>query len=243
VPATANGTLKSTTGTASTTLALTATSAIGDLRVFYSKVNSGTITVSALSGGDCPASGSGSPGQWTRVAGPSVDTASPVGTHEMWIGVCSGVGATTITITWSASVTGLAIDLDCQTFSFGNASTLWNRDGTQSNFQNNASSTTITYPSLTAQNGAELYVGHSRNPTGGTYGTPTGGGFTWSTQTDANGNTFIYSLSTGPGTVAPTQSSVATLSYTIGALIIVSPPPNLRRRGGLRQAVNRSATY
>src|SRR6266702_1319797 len=189
MPITANGTLKSSTGTATTTLTLTATSAIGDMRIFYSKVASNTITVSSLSGGNATT--------WTRMAGPNVDTnATPAG-HEMWLGVCTSVGTTTITVTWSAAVTGLAIDLNCQTFSFGNASTLWSKDGAQSGFLNNASSTTITYPSLTAQNGGELAVYRSRDPTGGTYGTPTGGGFTWVTQTDANGNAFVYSLSTG----------------------------------------------
>ncbi len=236
MPVTANGTLKSSTGTAATTLILTATSAIGDMRLFYSKVASNTITVSSISGGNATT--------WTQVAGPNVDTNASVGSHEMWLGVCTSAGTTTITVTWSAAVTGLAIDFDCQTFSFGNASTLWSKDGAQSGFLNNASSTTITYPSLTAQNGGQLCVCHSRNPSGGTYGTPTGGGFTWVTQSDANGNTFVYSLSTGPGAVAPTQSSTATLSYAIGVLILVSTPPTLRRRpSGLSQAVNRSATY
>lgn len=242
---TANGTVASVTGTALTSLTLAATSAIGQVRVFFSKVTSNTITVSGLSGGNCPASGSGTPGQWTRVAGPSVDTASTIGTHEIWLGVCTSAGTTAITVTWSGAVTGLAIDLDCQTFSFGDATTIWVKDGAQSGFLNNASTTTVTYPSLTATNAAELYVGHSRNPSGGTYGTPAGGGFTWVTQTDANGNTFIYSLSTGSGTVAPTQTSTATLSYAIGVLIMVYLPLVLRqgRPHGMSQAVNRSETY
>lgn len=234
---TANGTVASVTGTALTSLTLVATSAIGQVRVFYSKVTSNTITVSSLSGGNVTT--------WTRVAGPSVDTASTIGTHEMWLGICTSAGTTAITVTWSAAVTGLAIDLDCQTFSFGNAATIWVKDGAQSGFLNNASTTTITYPSLTATNAAELYVGHGRNPSGGTYGTPTGGGFTWVTQTDANGNTFIYSLSTGSGTVAPTQTSTATLSYAIGVLIMAYLPIALRqgRPHGMSQAVNRTNTY
>lgn len=235
---TANGTLASVTGTALTSLTLVATSAIGDLRVFYSKVNSATRSVSSLSGGNVTT--------WTRIAGPSVDTATTAGNHEIWIGICTSAGTTAITVTWSGSVTGLGTDLDCQTFSFGSALTTWVLDGSQSGFLNNASSATITYPSLIATNGAQLYVGHSRNPSGGTYGTPTGGGFTWVTQTDANGNTYIYSLSTGPGTVAPTQSSVATLSYAIGALIIAGIPgvvPRRIRPASLSQAVNRALTY
>jgi hypothetical protein len=235
---TANGSLDSATGTALTALTLTATSAVGDVRCFFTKVNSNTITVSSLSGGNATT--------WTRVAGPSVDTNGTAATHELWIGTCTGAGTTSITVTWSATPTGLGTDLDCRTFSNSDTTTTWAKDGSASGFNNNASSTTITYPSLTAAGSGELYIGHARCPSGGTYGTPTGSGDTWVTATDANGNPYIYTLSSASGTNAPTQSTTATLSHAIGVLIIATIPSAASVRPDepvIGQAVNRAGTY
>lgn len=211
------GSLDSATGTALTTLTLTATAAVGDVRVLVTVLGSSTINVSSISGGNATS--------WTRVAGPTNDTNGTIKRHEMWIGtVANGntSGHETITITWASSTAGLATDLDCRTFSNSNTATTWARDGSQSGFNNNASAATITYPSLTAAGSGELYVGHARVPSGGSFGTPTGGGFTWVTNTDANGNPVIYSVSTGSGTVAPTQSTTASVSHAIGVLLIAT---------------------
>jgi hypothetical protein len=209
---TAVGSLDSATGTALTTLALAVGSAcaVGDVRVFYAKVNSNTITVSSLSGGDVTT--------WHK--GPSYnDNAGTVGHHEMWWGIATAAGHTTITVTWSSTPTGLGTDLDCRTFSNGNTSTTWTLDS--SNTRDNAASTTITYASITAAGTGELACYHARCPSGGSYGTPSGGG-TWVTATDANGNPYIYSLSVGSGAIAPTQTTTSTDSHTIGLLLIAS---------------------
>jgi hypothetical protein len=214
------GNLDSSTGTATTTLTLTAAAAIGDVRVLVTKINSATINVSSLSGGNATS--------WTKVAGPDNDTNATVARHEIWIGTVANANTSqheTITVTWSASVTGISIDLDCRTFSNGNTATTWARDGAALTFKNNASSTTITYPTGTAAGAGELYVGHARCPSGGSYGTPTGSGATWVTTTDANGNPYIYTLSSASGSNAPTQSTTATLSYATGVLLIPSAGP------------------
>lgn len=219
------GNLDSVTGTALTTLTVTSTVAVGDCRVLFVKIGNGLDSVASVSGGNCAASG-GAAGSWARVAGPTVDTNATAHTHEIWLGTVSNTNSTgkeTITLTYSLSIVGIGTDLDARAFSSGLGSgTTWAKDGSQSGFNNNASSASITYPSLTAAGSGELYVGHSRTPSGGSYGTPAGGGFTWVTTTDANGNPYIYSLSTGSGTVAPTQSTSASTSFAIGVLITAS---------------------
>ena len=209
------GALDSSTGTAPTTLVLTAVAAIGDIRVFRSKVNSTTVAPSALSGGNCAS--------WTQVAGPTNDNQGTVARHSIWIGTVANANTSqheTITVTWSGTITGISVDLDCQTFSNSNTATTWARDGTASGLVNNVSSTTISYPSLTAAGTGELYVGYARASSGGAYGNPSGG----TSRTDANGNPAIYLLNAGSGTVAPTQTSNATVSNCMGVLIIATVP-------------------
>jgi hypothetical protein len=210
------GSLDSSTGTAPTTLTLTAVAAVGDARVFRHKVNSTTIAATALSGGNCTS--------WTQVAGPTNDNQGTVARHAIWIGTVVNANSSqheTITITWSASISGISVDLDCQTFSNSNTATTWAKDGSASGLVNNASSTTITYPSLTAAGTGELYAGFARASTGGAYGNPAGG----TSRTDANGNPAIYLLNAGSGTVAPTQTSNATISNCMGVLLIASAGP------------------
>jgi hypothetical protein len=210
------GALDSSTGTAPTTLVLTAVAAVGDVRVFRHKVNSTTIAATALSGGNCAS--------WTQVAGPTNDNQGTVGRHAIWIGTVANANTSqheTITITWSASITGISVDLDCQTFSNSNTATTWAKDGSASGLVNNTSSTTISYPSLTAAGTGELYVGYARASTGSGYGNPAGG----TSRTDANGNPAIYLLNAGSGTVAPTQTSAATVSNCMGVLLIASAGP------------------
>lgn len=219
------GNLDSATGTALTSLTLTAAAAVGDVRVLVTKLTTSTIGVATVSGGNCDISSGASATRWKSVAGPTNDTAGTVGRHEIWIGVVSNANTSqheTITLTWASSTAGLATDLDCRTFSNGNTATTWARDGTQSGFKDNATSTTITYPTLTAAGSGELAVFKARAPSGGAYGTPSGGGFTWVTTTDANGNPYIYSVSAGSGTVAPTQTTNSTDSHAIGVLLIAS---------------------
>ena len=234
---TANGSLNSVTGTALTSLTLTATSAIGDIRCFHSKINSSSITVTGLSGGNVTT--------WTRVAGPTTDTSGVPATHDLWIGTCTGAGTTSITVTWSGSVAGLATDFVCQTFTNSNTATTWARDGAALALLNNASSTTVTYPTATAAGTGELYFGHGRCASGGSYSQPAGG----TEVTDANGNPTIYLLAAGAGSVSPTHTSTATLSYTIGVLVIATIPgvatniPRRVRPAGMTQAVKRASIY
>ena len=210
---TAVGTLSSTTSTAPTTLAIAAVAAVGDVRVLRAAVVSTTIQPTAVSGGNCSS--------WTQGFDPANDNQGTVRRHAVWYGTVANANSSqheTITITWSASVTGITIDLDCLTFSAGNTATTWARDGATLTIVNNASSTTITYPTATAGGTGRVYAGFARAPSGGSYGTPSGG----TTQTDANGNPAIYLLNAGSGSVAPTQTSTATTSNAAGLLLVPS---------------------
>jgi hypothetical protein len=134
----------------------------------------------------------------------------------------------------------------CQTFTTGNTGTTWARDGSALALLNNSSSTTVTYPTGTAAGTGELYFGHGRCASGASYGQPAGG----TEVTDANGNPTIYLLNAGAGSVSPTHTSAATLSYTIGVLVIATVPggaaSNIPRRihpAGASQAVKRASIY
>ena len=210
------GALDSSTGTGSTTLTLTAAAAIGDVRVFRTKANSTTVSPSSLAGGNCTS--------WTQGAGPSNDNQGTVARHSIWYGTVVNANTSqheTVTVTWSGSITGITVDLDCQTFSNGNTATTWARDGSALAIVNNTSSTTITYPTATAAGTGRLYAGFARASSGGAYGNPSGG----TSRTDANGNPAIYLLNAGSGSVAPTQTSNATISNTMGLLLVATAGP------------------
>jgi hypothetical protein len=179
-----------------TTLAVTPQNT-GDVLVVGTKITSGTITVAGIS----------APGTagWTRVAGPFVDTAGTVRSHEIWIGTVTAPGATTLTFTWSASNSGLATDLDCQEFTYGYPAT-WARDGTQQASQNNAASATISWASLTAAASGELWVGTSRVAGGGPYTTSAAG---LVCALDTNSNAFCYNVSVSAGAYSPTITDLA----------------------------------
>lgn len=194
------------TGTGVTTLAMSPAT-IGNAIGLYIKIPSAIHTVSP--GGVSDTKGT----IWQRVAGPFVDTDPTPHTHEIWVGTVIATGATTITVT---NTGGLAMDLDGQEATAGlGANTSWLRDGTQSGLRDNASSVTITYPTLTPAASA-WYIGHARCPTGSSYSGTTAG---YTSTTDANGNQFINHPSIGAPSSPTATSSIATLSHCIGVLI------------------------
>jgi Concanavalin A-like lectin/glucanases superfamily/IPT/TIG domain len=150
---------------------------------------------------------------WQRVADPVVDTYSTPHTHEMWLGTVTATGSTIITVTNSG---GTVMDLCGQEGSSGlGASTTWSRDGTQQGFRNNATSTTVTYPTLTPAASAWACY-HGRCPNGSSYSGTTAG---YVSTTDANGNQFINNPVVSAGTSPTSTSSVSTPSFCIGVLI------------------------
>lgn len=194
------GTLVS--GTSVTTLSVSP-AAVGNALVLYVKVPSGTATVTGVSGGGCT---------WRGIAGPYVDTNATPHTHYLYLGTVTAAGSATITVSLSSGTA----DLDSQEFTAGSTAASWALDGSQAGFLDNAASTTVTYPTLTPAGAGELYVGHSRNPTGTESGLTAG----FTGQQDADGNPYIYGVVSA--TASPVATIASTVSYTIGALIIVN---------------------
>lgn len=224
---TAVGTLASNTG--ALTLAVSPAT-IGNCLVVFIKVPSATATLTGISGGGCTS--------WLLLSGPVVDTNTTAHTHYFYRGVVTTTGASTITITLSA---GTAADIDSQEFTAGSTAATWALDGTQSGFLNNATSTTIAYPSLTPSS-TGLYVGHSRVPSGLSYTGPTG----YVAQVDLNSNPYIYNTSVS-ATAAPTQGDTASSNSFSAAVIVVATvpavmPPNYTAVGSLVSNTSTAAT-
>lgn len=197
------------TGSGVTTLSLNPT-AIGNGFVLYVSIPDNVSHVTSVTGGNCTWSG--------PIAGPTVDTNGTPKTHEKWLGTATATGAQTLTVANSASS---VMDLDAQQASSGlGATTVWAKDGSQSGFANNASSTTLTYPTLTPA-AAAWYVGHGRAPSGTTLSGATAG-FTYTV--DANGNQFINNPNVSAASSPTGTSGAATVSHCIGVLIKASLP-------------------
>jgi hypothetical protein len=146
---TAVGTLDDAHGTGVTTLAVSPTQ-VGDVLVLAIKVSSPTITASSVSGGGAST--------WTRLT-QHTDTSNDVDV-ELWMGPVTTTGASTITVTFSSSVTSIGTELVAQEFSSGlGTSTTWALDKAGS--QTDASSTTVGFPSLAPAKTPELYVGYA----------------------------------------------------------------------------------
>lgn len=115
---------------------------------------SGTIFVSAVSGGGCST--------WTQIAGPFKETADSFDEDNLWLGIVTSTGSSTITVTTSATLSGSGTGtfLAAQEFTAGGgASTIWSSDGSGGTLNNGTSSTTVTYPTLTPSGSQRLYFG------------------------------------------------------------------------------------
>ncbi|HET9174066.1 MAG TPA: hypothetical protein VFN56_02155 [Candidatus Saccharimonadales bacterium] len=175
----------------------------GDLLVLFSHTT-GNATISGISGGGVSS--------WTKVT--TYNAASGAqGNVEMWRGVVNVVGASTINVTYTGTVT--ASDVAVQEYTMGSSNGTWAID--TSGTANATSATTINYPTLTAQNSSELYTGYAWGANTMSAGTTSG--FTYLT-TAAN-KYLAYDLSvTGGVAYTPTASQATAGAYaSIGAMI------------------------
>ena len=134
--------------------------------------------------------------------------------EEIWYGKVTTTGSSTITFTWSGTVTGHIPEYGVEEFSAGlGASTVWATDKTGS--VNGASSTSVPLPSLTPSTSGELYFGYSA--VAGTASVGTTSGFTYAVTAEANVVAYDPDVS---GAVAPaaTQSPAGT-SSSVGVLL------------------------
>lgn len=167
-------------------------------------VTTTSLSVSLVSGGGVTT--------WTKAVG----LAGSVGADdEIWYGKVTTPGTSTITVTWSGSVSGDVTEYSAQEFSSSAGSgTTWAVDhpGTL----NNSSSSTVTYPSLSPSGSAELYLGFSVVANYGASGSTSG--FTYALTSTDNVVTYDTNASS-PSAYQPTATqSPAEVSSSLGAL-------------------------
>jgi hypothetical protein len=201
------------TGTALTTMALY-TANVGDMVVVSSWVGSATVHISSLSGGGVTT--------WTHILGPSV-LSGTAQSMDLWWGVVTSAGSQTITFTGSAALTGLTANYVSRQFTIGGAGSTWAIDGTQTGTKTNASSTLMTFPTLTPAGAGRLYVGAGIAPIGA--GTPITSPYVVGSIGAISSNLLIYNQG-----VSTAQSPTATVglgpqtSLTDAALFIGTAP-------------------
>ena len=182
----------------------------GDVLVLTTKISSASVTATSVSGGGT--------NTWTKAAS-FKDNAS----HELgiWFAPITSVGTSTITVTYSGSVTSTSIELTAQEFTTGQgASTSWSLDVASG--QNNPTSAAVASPTLTSATSGELYVGYSRSPGQVLPGSTAGVTYDETTL----GNILLYDTNVS-GTITPTSTqSPADTSSTIGALLAASTLPS-----------------
>ncbi len=114
---------------------------IGDLITFFVHASKGN-TVTSISGGGVTT--------WTQIVGANSEV--------MYKGIVTATGSSTITIGLSTP-SGPTDELAAQEWTTGSTNGSWVIDA--SGTINNASSTTVTYPSLTPQSTKDLYIGYA----------------------------------------------------------------------------------
>ena len=139
------------------------------------------------------------------------------GDEEIWYGKVTTTGSSTITFTWSSSVSGHTTEYDAQEFTAGlGSNTVWSVDTTATH--NGSSSTSVAFPSLTPSGSDELYFGYAVEANTASAGSTSG--FTYGVT--AEGNVVAYDPNVS-GTVSPTASqSPAGVSSSIAVLTSVS---------------------
>jgi RHS repeat-associated protein len=198
------GSLAQAEGTGISTLSVSPVN-VGDAFVLAAKVKDTTVTISSISGG-------GATWQKLTNAGSNPDV-------ELWLGTITSTGSSTITVTYTGSVSADAIELDAQEYTNGTGSTTtWSQDVVGSS-NNTGSSTTVTFPTLTPSATHELYVGFARTPNMGSAGYTSG--FTYDI-TSPNTNIYIYDSNVSTSVSPTAVEGPAGTSIAVGALITSS---------------------
>lgn len=217
-------------GTAISTLAVSPT-LLGDLMVVYGEVHSATIHYTTLSGGGVAT--------WTPIVGPFVGTSGAY-SMNMWMGVVTATGSSTITAATSASISGLTTGLASVEFTLHNSGAIWALDTTGT--QSNSASTTIAFPSLTPAATGELYVGMVVSNTG-VSGFGQSANLTSAFAWNFTVNGAVFNPQVGTGAYAPTLTQTSGISWTIAAFIKGTLPSGTPRLQILTQAVKRSRYF
>ena len=126
----------------------------------------------------------------------------------MWRGVVSTTGASTVTVTYSASPG--TNEIVTEEFTMHSSNSTWAIDNSGYNY-NTTTSTAISYPSLTPTNSSELYTGYSWAQSSISAGTTTGYNYVSTTA----GDELAYNTSVTGGTPTAPTATTATAGYYI----------------------------
>jgi trimeric autotransporter adhesin len=195
----------STSGNGVTSLSVSPAN-VGDLLVFFSSPHNGGASISTISGGGV--------GSWSKVTATNSGSGSNTSTIEMWRGVITTTGATTISVSFSTS-TGNGNELAAMEFTTGNTTGSWVVDSSNTLY-NSTSTTSMTYPDLTPQSSKDLYVGYGA--TQGVTSSTVSSGFTYVAGAQTN-RAGLYDTAVSTETQPTDTLSTAGTSLTIGALV------------------------
>jgi hypothetical protein len=190
-----NGTNSST---ASTTLSVTPVN-VGDELVYDGSLSKASDTITGISGGGVTT--------WTRVnALAGNGTANRV---EEWMGTVTTTGSSSITVTYNSFPSAYEDAVTEFTAVGVGAFTTWGIDSSSTQL-NASASTTISYPSITSEGNAEVYIGYADPQNAGSAGSSTGFSYI---VTGAN-NVITYATPTLANTAyAPTATEVYCSRY------------------------------
>lgn len=214
-------TVKTATGANTKTLSFTPT-AVGNL-IILSALAANTSSIS-------PTGVSDSRGDivWTAVPGGSWyrATSPPSGNGRMcWIGVVQtgGAASTTITVTYSASVTSVNCEIAALELHNSVSGEDWVIDGSAVTKQVTTSSTTVTMPTVSASAAGEIYYGYGNVTNTASTSGQTSGYTAFSTTT--NGNLVLYNLALSTsGNQSPTAKQSSSGASAMIAFIIATVP-------------------
>ena len=179
---------------------------MGDLLVFFAKVDTTGVSVSSISGGGVST--------WTRAASYS---GYPNHDLELWTGVVSTAGASTVTVKFSASVTSTYTGLASEEFAASSGvNTTWSVD--TSGGINSAASTAVTFPKLTPSGTGELYFAYDSVANSASAGKTSG--FTYATTSD--GDIVAYDVNVSSAQQPTATQSPSGVSGGVGVLIVAS---------------------
>lgn len=211
---------------------------VGDAMVLYCLTNGTTNNISTVSGGGCPNSGSGTVGAWARVMGPTNLTANGSERAEMWLGVVTTTGSSTLTLAWTTAISTTGRTFGVKQLSAGGRGTTWTADGTGGISNNSGTPTTVVFPSLTPTGPNRCYIGYAYVGNSGTGSGQTAG---YTEVLDGNANILLYSPSVANSVQSPTAiQSPNSSSDVCGVLILANNVPTTQF---IYQAIRRGACY
>jgi RHS repeat-associated protein len=180
---------------------------VGDAIVLGVELLSSSVTVSSISGGGST---------WRKLTSNSTGGDD----NELWLGTVATTGSSTITVTYSGSVSSDWIELSAQEYSDGfGASASWTTD-TSGVANTTSSSTTVALPSLTPSGANELYVGLASVDNYAAAGSTTG--FTYELTPAGNMLAFNPNVSSS---VSPTATQSPSGTYKSIAVLLKANTP------------------